>query len=153
MGMAPTHAPCFSVAAGIFLFSFFCSYCRCSALNFMCTRSRGAALWIGLNLHTASVKLSKHELRRLINGTTFNLVDLLAQLRKLGLQPSMQLQLPGTCIYSPSGQGSAHIVITVGSWVSQTPPHSGTLDSPTRPRGVWLKPQTIEKACVCLRCC
>jgi hypothetical protein len=86
----------------------------------MCARSRGAALWIGLNLHKASVKLSKHELRRLINGTTFSLVELLAQLRKLGLQPSMQLQLPGTCIYSPSGQGSAHIVITVGSWVRNT---------------------------------
>jgi len=91
----------------------------CSALNYMSIRSRGAALWLGLNMHKASVKLSKDDLRRLINATSFNLSDFLSKLRKLGLSPSMQLQTPGTCIYSPNGTGSAHIVLTVGSWVEQ----------------------------------
>lgn len=85
----------------------------------MSIRSRGAALWIGLNMHKASVKLSKDDLRRIINATSFNLSEFLAKLRKLGLSPSMQLQTPGTCIYSPNGTGSAHIVITIGSWVEQ----------------------------------
>ena len=70
-------------------------------------------------MHKASTKLSKDSLRTLINATTFNLSEFLPKLRKLGLQPSMQVQTPGTCIYSPSGRGSAHIVITVGSWVEQ----------------------------------
>jgi len=119
-------------------------------LNYMTVRSRGAALWIGLNMHKASVslslaghascqrkglvclltclsvcvlfpqvKLSKDDLRRCINGTSFHLGDFLSKLRKVGLHPSMQLQTPGTCIYSPNGTGSAHIVITVGAWVEQ----------------------------------
>lgn len=70
-------------------------------------------------MHKASAKMSKDSLRTLINATTFNLSEFLPKLRKLGLQPSMQVQTPGTCIYSPSGRGSAHIVITVGSWVEQ----------------------------------
>lgn len=91
----------------------------CSALNYMTTRSRGCALWIGLNMHKASVKWSKDRLRHLINAQTFNLSEFLAHMRKSGLQPSMQVQFPGTCIYSPQGSGAAHIVLTVGSWVEQ----------------------------------
>jgi hypothetical protein len=85
----------------------------------MSIRSRGAALWIGLNMHKASVKFSKDDLRRIINATSFNLSDFLSKLRKVGLSPSMQLQTPGTCVFSPNGTGSAHIVITIGSWVEQ----------------------------------
>jgi len=85
----------------------------------MTSRSRGAALWVGLNMHKASVKWSKTKIRSLIDARSFNLADFLTQLEKSGLQPSMQVQLPGTCIYSPSGRGSAHIVITVGEWVEQ----------------------------------
>ena len=91
----------------------------CSALNYMTVRSRGCALWIGLNMHKASAKWSKERLRSLINARTFSLTDFIHQLKRSGLQPSMQLQYPGTCIYSPQGRGSAHIVITIGSWVEQ----------------------------------
>jgi hypothetical protein len=91
----------------------------CSALNYMTVRSRGCALWIGLNMHKASVKWSKDRLRNMIHEKKFNLAHFMAEARKAGLQPSMQVQLPGTCIYSPSGRGSAHIVITMGSWVEQ----------------------------------
>jgi hypothetical protein len=85
----------------------------------MTVRSRGCALWIGLNMHKASAKWSKDKLRQLVDARTFNLSDMMHQLRKSGLQPSMQMQFPGTCIYSPQGRGSSHIVITLGSWVEQ----------------------------------
>lgn len=78
----------------IFLTLFSFSLYRCSALNYMTSRSRGCALWIGLNMHKASARWSKEKLRRYINATSFNLSDFLKDMKRQGMHPSMQLQFP-----------------------------------------------------------
>jgi len=124
-----------------------------SAANYMFKRSSGVALWIGLNLVELNEHMSKEDIQDLMDSSDCaDLLGRLYQLRKLPLSPPLHVsfcwQTPGTIVYSPPSNGSAHIVVTVGSYVEQLAfNHSFTPNGIRQCLDFWQDSPSVEFNC------
>ena len=97
------------------------------AINYMTRRSRGVALWIGVNFNKLSVRMSKTRIAELMDLNSPS--ELLRRLRPG--EVTYRLQTPGTAVMSPCGTGAAHFVITLGVFVEQL-----AINASTSPRAI-----------------
>lgn len=92
-----------------------------SAVNYMLRGSQGVALWIAFNLLELMPLLS-NKAALLDSMETEDISVFVQKLWKWRSHlPSLSFawQTPGTTVFSPSGRGSAHLVVTVGHLVEQ----------------------------------
>jgi len=114
------------IKSGITLTHFHDELGHSSAVNYMKKKSRGVALWIGLNLEEWSQYLPKETMFEWftnpdVNGWMEQIASVCQQcIDKKQKVPELQMvwQTPGSLIYSPQG-GYAHLVLTCSEYVEQ----------------------------------
>jgi len=96
--------------------------CWSSAVNYMLRGSVGTALWIAFNLNEVMPLMGHDKATLLEYMETSDVAIFVRQLWAWRTDlPSLTFawQTPGTTVYSPSGHGSAHLVITAGHLIEQ----------------------------------
>lgn len=86
-----------------------------SAVNLMTRRSIGVSLWISFKL--TDLKLDISEIKSMLTET--KIVRLLRNLNEKKVPFSYFYQYPGTMVETACGNGSAHIVISTGSYIEE----------------------------------
>jgi hypothetical protein len=97
-----------------------------SAGNYMLLESIGCALWIGFGMHTLKQTMPVNDIYELLMPkkasekpiSTMEIGNILDTLIKKGCDLEVVFQIPGTTVFTPPGNGAAHLVITLASYAT-----------------------------------